>query len=148
MTNIQTTTSTKQIYRHRFVKYLLSDNVDDIYHLYKINWHLLSIEDLKKKIKKVYEDIKSKHEKYATKYERLGQYRKIIKDASGSTKKEFELKFENLSQEIAQLNPYIIYIFTKLVFMTDLKDMPVLSPTASSQTDNAMSSLVFSEDDN
>lgn len=146
---IITTTSMKQLYRYRFGKYLLSDDVDAIYELWKINCHLMPIKEintLKPDLGTNYPNIIRLHDQYTPLYEYCKQIRQILIDAKEEKTKEY-YKAELMRQcsRLPQVNKSIIYVFMSLTLNTDLQKIPIQSPTIQDKHDNRKD-LMFTEE--
>jgi hypothetical protein len=148
MTEIETNTSIKQLFRNRYGQYLSCDNVDDVYFLYKLTLHLKSddrINSLESDLGNQYHKIMKLYRAFVPKYEMMKHCREIIQNSTNkAVRTEFQHQLERLSMEIPIVNEAIVLVFTSLIKNTDLKNIPVLSASAVQKPETQ--SMVFSEE--
>lgn len=139
---IETSTTMKQIYRHYFINYIIKDDVDGMESLYKIARHLISdkkINTLKKDFGENYDKIMKRFNSFIRSYQLAQQYRLIIGETPDKKiREEYDKKLRELCMALPVINNAVILVFTALVKNTDLKNIPIQSPTTRDSLDNRM----------
>lgn len=151
---IETKTTTKQMYRYKYNNYLLTTSASRYSHLYDFNVHCLSIKDInsavKNKLNQDFNKIINVHNNYLALYSELERYELILnKNKDEKTKKSCELKIKELCEKLPIINKSVLILFTCIILVTDLQDVPIISPTVMQKSyDENTEDLFFSEDEN
>ena len=137
-----TSTSVKQLFRYKYGDYLVKDDSDDVDNIYRICLHLIpndNINNLKEDLGKEYDKVMSEFNKFTQVYSYCKQLRTMIKEEENEKKKE-SLKDELKRQcvRLPTINIAVILIFEHLIKNCDLKNIPIMSPTIKSPTENRM----------
>lgn len=135
-------TSLKQLFRHKYADYLLTDDADDYERLYKITQHLISykeINTLKKDLNDKYDVVMRQYYQFVKIYTFCKQLRKLILDEKEEKKKiEYKNDLKNACTHLPAINLSVVIVFECLIKNTDLKDIPIPSPNVKSPTDNRL----------
>lgn len=137
---VETSSHLKQVFRHLFLDYLLKDDTDANYRLYRLIQHLKAhkkINTLKQDLGESYDTVLRMSEYYLPKYLEAQQYRDIIKNSPDKkVREEYDEKLRKLCIELPVIDVANIIIFEALLKNCDLKDNPIPHPSIKDSRDN------------